>query len=199
MMGFGISFVTLAYLGTTPITSPPFALSLFVPLSFGMLTMLMNFLFVVLQIIILRRDFPKEQYIQLIVGPILGIAIDFWSSFVRMIDQPHYLIKLSMVLIGCIIIAYSTILQLKANVVNNPAEGIVKAVTIKTKREFGTIKLYFDVSLVILAVIISLIAFGNIQGVREGTIISAIIIGPLIKTFQNWTQVNTIQRKINSH
>lgn len=65
-----------------------------------------------------------------------------------------------MVLTGCVIIAYSTILQLKANVVNNPAEGIVKAITIKTKKEFGTIKLYFDVSLVVIAIIISLIALG---------------------------------------
>src|SRR5690625_5551169 len=186
-MGLGISLVTLAFLGTTPITSPSFTLSLYVPLSFGMLTMLMNYLFVILQILILGKDFPKEQYIQLVVGPILGIAIDFWSYFVIMVSQPNYGIKVIMVLLGCAIIAYSTILQLKANVVNNPAEGIVKAITIKTKKEFGTIKTYFDVSLVLSAIIISLIAFGNIQGVREGTIISAIIIGPLIKLFQKWT------------
>ncbi len=192
-MGLGISLVTLAYLGTTPITSPSFTLSLFIPISFGMLTMLMNFVFVLLQIIILGKEFPKEQYIQLVVGPILGIAIDFWSYFVEMISQPYYWMSVLMVLTGCVIIAYSTILQLKANVVNNPAEGIVKAITIKTKKEFGTIKLYFDVSLVVIAIIISLIALGNIQGVREGTVISAVIIGPLIRTFQKKAQINTIK------
>lgn len=192
-MGLGISLVTLAYLGTTPITSPSFTLSLFIPISFGMLTMLMNFVFVLLQIIILGKEFPKEQYIQLVVGPILGIAIDFWSYFVEMISQPYYWMSVLMVLTGCVIIAYSTILQLKANVVNNPAEGIVKAITIKTKKEFGTIKLYFDVSLVVIAIIISLIALGNIQGVREGTVVSAVIIGPLIRTFQKMTQMHTIK------
>lgn len=183
-MGLGISLVTFAYLGTTPITSPPYVLSLFLPISFGMLTMLFNFLFVMIQIILLGKEFPKVQYLQLLVGPVLGLSIDFWSYFVMMIAEPHYLIQVGMVIIGCATIAYSTVLQLKAQVVNNPAEGIVKAIAFKTSKEFGTIKLYFDVSLVCLAALISLVAFGTIQGIREGTIISALIIGPLIKMFQ---------------
>lgn len=184
VMGLGISLVTFAYLGTTPITSPPYVLSLFLPISFGMLTMLFNFLFVMIQIILLGKEFPKVQYLQLLVGPVLGLSIDFWSYFVMMIAEPHYLIQVGMVIIGCATIAYSTVLQLKAQVVNNPAEGIVKAIAFKTSKEFGTIKLYFDVSLVCLAALISLVAFGTIQGIREGTIISALIIGPLIKMFQ---------------
>src|SRR5699024_12433229 len=70
IMGMGISLVTLAHLGTTPITSPPYVLSLSLPISFGMLTMLANFVFVLIEIIVLGKDFPKEQYLQLIVGPI---------------------------------------------------------------------------------------------------------------------------------
>src|SRR5699024_11014701 len=82
IMGMGISLVTLAHLGTTPITSPPYVLSLSLPISFGMLTMLANFVFVLIEIIVLGKDFPKEQYLQLIVGPILGLSIDFWSYFI---------------------------------------------------------------------------------------------------------------------
>lgn len=183
-MGLGISLVTLAHLGTTPITSPPYVFSLFVPISFGMLTMLVNFLFVLIEIMLLGRDFPKIQYLQLFVGPILGAAIDFWSYLLIFIVQPYYYMQLAMVLIGCAVIAFSTILQLKAQVVNNPAEGIVKAIAFKTSIEFSKMKLYFDSSLVCLAAVISLIAFGSIQGIREGTVISALIIGPLIRIFQ---------------
>ncbi|HBV03899.1 MULTISPECIES: YczE/YyaS/YitT family protein [Mammaliicoccus] len=184
IMGSGISLVTLAYLGTTPITAPPYVLSLSIPISFGVLTMFANIIFVLIEIIVLRKDFPKEQYLQLIVGPLLGLSIDFWSLIITHIPTSFYLIQLLMVVVGCIIIAYSTTLQLKANVVNNPAEGLVKAFVIKTSKSFGTIKLYFDISLVIIAIVISLVSFGSITGVREGTIISALIIGPIIKVLQ---------------
>lgn len=192
IMGFGISLVTLAHLGTTPITSPPYVLSLSLPISFGMLTMLFNFIFVMLEIVILGKDFPKVQYLQLIVGPILGLAIDFWSYLILFFTQPYYLLQISMVIIGCVVIAFSTILQLKAKVVKNPAEGIVNAISIKSKKDFGTIKLYFDISLVGLAVVLSLLTFGTITGIREGTVISALIIGPLIKMFQKQLKNNEV-------
>ncbi|GAB3061656.1 YczE/YyaS/YitT family protein [Virgibacillus ainsalahensis] len=184
IMGLGISLVTLAHLGTTAIISPSYILSLFLPISFGMLTMLVNFLFVLMQMILLGRGFPKIQYLQLAVGPILGLAIDFWSYIVLSVPKSYYFTQLIMVVMGCVVIAFSTVLQLKAKVVNNPTEGIVKAFAIKTSKKFGTVKIYFDVSLVCLAAIISFGAFGTIYGIREGTVISAFIIGPLIKIFQ---------------
>lgn len=186
IMGLGISLVTQAHLGTTSITSPSYVLSLSFPLSFGLLTMFLNFLFVILQIIILRKDFPKLQYLQLIIGPILGLAIDFWSYIILLFEQPAYWLKMLMVIMGCAVIAFSTVLQLKARVVNNPAEGIVKAISSKTGKNFGMIKLYFDITLVCIAMIISLITLNNIYGVREGTIISALIIGPFIKKIQQY-------------
>jgi len=186
IMGLVISLVTQAHLGTTSITSPSYVLSLSFPLSFGLLTMFLNFLFVILQIIILRKDFPKLQYLQLIIGPILGLAIDFWSYIILLFEQPAYWLKMLMVIMGCAVIAFSTVLQLKARVVNNPAEGIVKAISSKTGKNFGMIKLYFDITLVCIAMIISLITLNNIYGVREGTIISALIIGPFIKKIQQY-------------
>lgn len=183
-MGFGISLVTQAHLGTTPITSAPYVLSLSLPISFGILTMLFNLLFVLIEVILMGKDFPKIQYLQILVGPILGVSIDFWSYFILLIPQPNYFIQLSMVIIGCVVIAYSIVLQLRAQVVNNPAEGMVKAIAIKISKSFGSVKIYFDVGLVLLAVIISFVAFGSLHGIREGTIISALIVGPLIKMFQ---------------
>src|SRR5699024_4656023 len=157
IMGMGISLVTLAHLGTTPITSPPYVLSLSLPIRLGMLTMLANFVFLLIEIIGLGKAFPTEQYLQLIVGPILGLSIDFWSYFILYIPQPFCIIQLLMVIIGCAIIAYSTVLQLKANVVNNPAEGVVKEFAFITSKHFISINLYFYISLVVIAVIISFV------------------------------------------
>ncbi len=191
VLGLGISLVTLADLGTTAITSPPYVLSLFTPLSFGMYTMLFNILYVLLELSIMRGDFKKIQYFQLLVGPILGTSIDFWSVLVDYLSKPHYLIQLFMVISGCFIIACSIILQLKANVINNPVEGVVKAISLKTNIPFSTVKICFDMSLVCLALLTSWFAFGTIRGMREGTIISAILVGLFIK----WMQKTLTKRK----
>src|SRR5699024_12569599 len=103
----------------------PYVLSLTLPISFGMLTMLANFVFVLIEIIVLGKDFPKEQYLQLIVGPILGLSIDFWSYFILYIPQPFYIIQLLMVIIGCAIIVFSTVLHLYVFFVDHPDEEVV--------------------------------------------------------------------------
>src|SRR5699024_2077278 len=138
---------------------------------FCMLTILINFIFVLIQIILLGKEFKREQYLQLLVGPVLGAAIDGWSLIISLYLTENYLVKLGMVILGCIIIALSTIIQLKANVVNNPAEGIVKAIAYKTNKEFGDIKLYFDITLVIIALRSKFVKLGEINVVREGILI----------------------------
>jgi len=186
-MGLGISTVTQANLGTTAITSPPYVLSLSkLPLSFGTLTILFNIIYILIQIALMRKDFPKIQYLQIIVSFVLGLSIDFWTFIIQSVSNTNYLFQLFLVVLGCFIVAFSIRMQLRANVVNNPAEGIVRAFAIKTRVNFGTVKVLYDTSLVVLALVFSLLLFGDIQGVREGTIISAIITGYFIKLIQKF-------------
>jgi uncharacterized membrane protein YczE len=183
-MGTGISLVTLANLGTTAISSLPYVLSFVFPLSFGAFTALMNITFVLIQILLMKKEFPKEQYLQFIVGPILGLSIDLNMYLFSFLQTPAYLMQVIMLLIGCTLLAFSTVLQLEANVVNNAGEGIVKVLALKSKKKFGDVKLIVDVSIVVVAVAISFIGLGEIQGIREGTIVSALIVGPMVKLFR---------------
>jgi len=50
----------------------------------------------------------------------------------------------------------------------------------KTRRRFGIVKVCFDSTLVASAALISLAAFGTVEGFREGTVISAILVGYII-------------------
>nr|WP_295162288.1 DUF6198 family protein [uncultured Methanobrevibacter sp.] len=54
------------------------------------------------------------------------------------------------------------------------------------KREFGKVKPYCDVSFVITAAVLSFVFLGYLAGVREGTVISAIIIGPIVRIFKKY-------------
>ena len=73
IMGLGISLVTIADLGTTAISSLPYVLSFVFPFSFGTFTALMNIMFVFIQILLMKKEFPKEQYLQFFIGPNLKV------------------------------------------------------------------------------------------------------------------------------
>ena len=78
--------------------------------------------------------------------------------------------------------AFRIALSVIANVIMNSGEAIVKAISDKTGFEFGNVKVVFDISCVTFAVILSLIFFDlKIIGTREGTIISAITTGFVVK------------------
>lgn len=182
VMGFGIALVTKSGLGTSAVSSVPYVLSkVFPKYTFGMFTFAINMLYYLIQIIILRKDFPKSQYLQIIVGPFLGFFIDLSMSILSNLNLDIYLLQLLILVIGCFIVAYSIWLQLLANVVINPTEGIVKVLSDKLNIVFSSMKTYFDIFLVVASCLISYIGLSQIVGVREGTLISAFLVGYFIR------------------
>lgn len=181
IMGFGIALVTKSQLGTSAISSVPYVLSEIFNWSFGTFTFLVNVVYFVLQLVILKGNIPKHQYLQLLVGPILGVFIDLSMNVLSFIHNISYGQKLFVLILGCIVIGFSIWLQLEAKVVTNPNEGLIKALSETLNKDFSTVKTAFDVFLVVLAVSMSWIGLNKIVGVREGTLISAFGVGLVIK------------------
>ncbi len=182
-MGLGISLTSKSGLGTSPINSLPYVLSMIFPLTVGQFTFLLSILFFLVEIIVLRKDFPKEQYLQLLVGPFFGFFVDLGMSIFAFVNPTIYLVKIFVLLSGCFLLALGVYLQVIANVIINPGEGVVKAISNKFRKKFGNIKIMLDSTLCIIAIIISLFTFGNIKGIREGTIICAILVGNITKIY----------------
>lgn len=181
MAALGAALITKSNLGTSPISSIPYVLSLIFPLTFGEFTILVNVLFVLIQFLILKKEFHPRQILQVVVGTIFGFFIDFGMFVFSFVNPTFYVTKIVDLLLGCCILAFGIYVQVDANVIYNPGEGLVKAISIKTGKKFGTLKIANDWTLVIIAVIISLIAFRTIKGLREGTILSAILVGSMVK------------------
>ena len=89
-----------------------------------------------------------------------------------------------MVFVGIVILGFGISLSVIANVIMNSGEAFVKAVSDTTNKEFGDVKIFFDILCVVVALILSPIFFGfTIVGTREGTIISALFTGIIVKFF----------------
>lgn len=180
-MGLGIALVTKSNLGTSAISSLPYVCSLIFPLTFGQFTFLLSLIFFSTEILILRREFPKGQLLQILIGPFFGYFTDLGMSLFAYIDPQTYPARLLALFLGCLLLALGIYLQVAPNVLINPGEGVVKALAHKSGYRFGNIKIGFDTTLVILSSLLSWTVLGSIYGIREGTLISAFLVGFLVK------------------
>ncbi|MFC5590759.1 YitT family protein [Sporosarcina soli] len=187
-MGLGVALVTKSQLGTSPITSVPYVLSMIFPLSIGLFVLLICAFFLLIQIMILKKDFQKKQYLQLLVGPLFGLFTDLGMYIFSFVTPTSYMAKIIALLLGCIVLAYGIYLQISAKVIVNPGEGLVIVIAQKIGKEFGIVKIVFDFTLIFIALAISLYSLGSVQGVREGTIISAFLVGYIIRIFNRIAQ-----------
>lgn len=182
IMAFGVAFSIKASLGTSPISSVPYVVSLFAPLTVGTATIVMHCVFILLQILILRRNYHPIQLMQLPVAVFFGYLTDFGVWAVRGIHCSTYWQQWIVCLIGILLVAAGVSLEVKAGVVVLAGEGVVLAICkVLPKIKFGYMKVGVDVTLVVIACILSFTFTGHLQGVREGTVAAALLVGLIAK------------------
>lgn len=181
----GVAFTKHGELGVSLISSVANVMSYrFASVSMGTWLIIWNCVLIVGQIIILRREFQIIQLLQVPLSFLFGWFTDLGMWIVSSIPVNTYLLRMAMVISGIIILGFGISLAVIANVIMNSGEAFVKAISDKTGKEFGNIKILFDISCVTLALILSLIFFDfTIVGAREGTIISALFTGVVVKFF----------------
>jgi len=176
----------ISSIGITPINTVPYSVNIRFPvLTLGHWTMIMNFLFIILQILILRKDFKLKQLFQIVIVVILGYFLDVNNALFANIQVNAYLMQLILLLAGTILMALGISVVCQANVPMNAGEALVNAISIKSNIPFGNCKVIFDVILVLITIIFSYLAMGKIEGIREGTIIMALLTGLFIKFFND--------------
>ena len=182
----GVSLITKANLGTSPISSIPYVLSLNFPFTLGQFTIAFSLLLILIQLIILRRNFKAEHLLQIPISILFGYFIDLTMMLLFFVDPQSYISSVVYLLIGCLILGFGVYTEVLANVAMLPGESFVRAVSSTWKTEFGSTKVAFDVSLTVIAAVLSLIFAHRLDGVREGTIIAALLVGFIARLFGRW-------------
>lgn len=177
MMAFGISFCIRADLGVTPISCPPYVLSLGLKPTVGQFTIMMHIVMIAIQVAILRRKFPKIQYLQVVMGIIFGFFIDFAMMLTEWMSFAPYWLRFLYVLVGSGLVAVGVVLEVTPKVLMIAGEGLMTVLARLWNFPFGKVKIGFDCTLVLISIVFSLWLFGDIRGVREGTLVSAFLVG----------------------
>jgi len=173
----GVSMITKADLGTSPISAIPYVLSLNFPWTLGGFTVAFSLFLILLQLLILRKNFKLEHLLQIPISIAFGWFIDLTMVWLSFLAPQAYPVKLLSLLAGCVVLAFGVYLEVLADVAMLPGESFVRAVVMTWKTEFGTTKVCFDVSITAVAVVVSFVVSGKLAGVREGTLIAALVVG----------------------
>ena len=179
----GVSLVTRASLGTSPISSIPYVLSLNFPFTLGNFTIVFSLLLIALQILILRKNFKIENILQIPVSIAFGYFIDLTMYLFFWVNPQNYFMKVITLLLGCIVLGFGVYVEVVADVVMLPGESFVRAIVQTWHTNFGTTKIIFDSSMTIIAGVLSFIFSGRLNGVREGTVIAALLVGFIARLF----------------
>ncbi len=173
----GVSLITKADLGTSPISSIPYVLSLNFPMTLGQFTIIFSILLIIIQLFILRKNFKAEHLLQIPISILFGYFIDLTMVLLGFVHPEAYGLKIIYLLIGCVILGFGVYMEVLANVAMLPGESFVRAVSTTWNTNFGNTKVAFDVSLSVIAAALSFLFVHRLEGVREGTIIAALLVG----------------------
>ena len=186
LMSIGIALAKLAQLGTSPISSIPNVMIYITPLSIGNLTMIFMVLMIFLQMVILR-EVNLPIILQIVPGLAFGGLIDVFVDVFTNLGLPalmgHYLEQLAFTLLGMVVLSLGVFFEVNSRSILMPGEGLVVALTLRTKKPFGKLKMYTDLTMVAVALVISLLYFQGLVGIREGTIIAALFTGRLVTLY----------------
>ncbi|MFV0440547.1 MAG: YczE/YyaS/YitT family protein [Lachnospirales bacterium] len=182
ILAFGIAFSINSNLGVSPVSSLPYVVSLILGTNLSRGIFLVYCISVVIQIIILRKDFKIRNLMQLVVTFFFGYFTDFANYVLGDFCFPTYFGQLLMLGISIVLMAIGLCTYINVQLQSMPIESLIQAFALKiTKKPFHETKIYIDSSLVIIAVVLSFLFLGNIQGVREGTLLAAVLVGRTMK------------------
>ena len=181
----GVSVITRSALGTSPISSIPYVFSLNTPLTMGSCIFILNMLLIAGQVMMLGKEGIRKSRVDLLmqipISVLFGAFIDLTMAILSHYDPAFYFLKIGSLVLGCAILALGICLEVVADVTMVSGEYFVQIASKRFKKEFGMVKIIFDVSLVIIAAISSLLLAERIDGLREGTVIAALLTGPFVR------------------
>ena len=183
----GVALSAKAGLGTFPVASVPYSVSLVNhTLTFGWWLNMWSVLQIAVQIALLRKKCkPVELTIQTVLAFVYGYLTDFSCKLISGLQANTYIMQLALMILSCFVLGFGIWIQFKGGVAMLPGEAMNRAISEVTGKKYENIKIFLDVLYIIVAAAICFIFIEKLEGVREGSIIAAVLIGNIIKLYNS--------------
>ncbi|MCY7154838.1 DUF6198 family protein [Streptococcus gallolyticus subsp. gallolyticus] len=185
-MTIGVALSVKSNLGVSPVSSIPYTMTCIWGIEMGKATIIFHCFLVLLQMILLRRNFKPINLLQVLVGIVFGYFTTFCNWGVSFLPTPENLvIRLLIMLISTVIIAFGIFMYLPPNIMPLAGEGAMKAVSDVTGIAFPKVKVGFDITMVVISLISCLIFIKGLGSVGIGTIVAAFLVGSILNVIEN--------------
>ena len=183
VLALGITLNTKSGMGASAIISVPYTVSQGTGLDFSNLTLITYCLLVVLQFIVKGKQRQWSDVLQIVVSIVFTRFMSLFQNGIAYKSGNNIVTDLAVLAFGIIFTGVGAAITVDMQIMPNPGDGIVNAVSMRSGKELGLCKNCIDVFCVACSLAVGF-AFGNVLlGVGLGTILSMIGVGRVISLF----------------
>ena len=179
-LAFGIALSVNSNLGVSPVSSLPYVVSRITDISLGTCKTIVYSLYILLQMVLSRKKFQPALLLQLVFSKIFGYFVDGAKFVLGDFCLPTYWGRLAMLAASIVMIGFSLVLYIDVQLAPMPAEGLVGCISAINGRPFSQMKTLVDCTSVLIAAALSVIFLGKLTGIREGTVLTALLVGKMM-------------------
>lgn len=191
IMTIGIALSVKSNLGVSPVSSIPYTMTCVWGIEMGRATMLFHIGLVLLQVLLLRKNFRMVNLLQILVGVVFGYFTTFCNWGASFLPAPTGIeMRVAFSLVSVVLVAIGIFFYMPANVMPLAGEGAMMAVSKIFGIQFHRVKIGFDISMVVLSLTVCALMLGSLGSVGVGTILAAVLVGIVLgfinRHFGNW-------------
>lgn len=183
ILGLGVGLALKVAIGVGAWDALAQSVSNVINIKVGTVAMMLNISCVLIQLVLLKKEFKIKHVLQILVAVLLGIVVNFMLyEVLSNFNVNNYFIKIVLLLVAYVIIAVSVSVIMAINFVSLPLEGCCMVISTRTTKKFGTLRQYVDIISIVIILVISFV-FKQTLPIREGTVIGMLIFGPMLDFF----------------
>ena len=177
---FAVVLMLYSGSGISAISSVPYAFNQVFPrISLGTWTYIFQALLVA-ALFILRKKIHLPYLLSFVVGFFFGIAVDLHEAWIGLLPKGIFF-QILYFCISYLLICFGIALANRCKMPIVPTDLFPREFSRITGLAYSRVKICFDVTLVVLAVLVSVLTAGSINGIREGTLVAAVVVGFLVR------------------
>lgn len=192
LLAIGIICNTRTQLGVAAFSSIFYALSKIFGMSLGQASMILYVILIVLQVILHKR-ITRLILLEIPFSIVFSFVTDFYDYVIGF----HDLLPVQAFLLLCaaqIANSLGVYLTVQCRIAVTPVEGMVSAISDVFHLKFSKVKNYFDLSMILITVVMCLLLRRPVYGIGVGTVISAAVVGRLISLWEKWLPLHFEKR-----
>ena len=184
VLAFGITLAVNSNLGVSPVTSLPYVISQVLHVTLGTCTVIVYTCYIFLQMLLKGGKFQPALLLQLVFSTVFGYLVDAAKLLLADFLPTTYFGQLAMLAASIVLLSFSLVLYIDVRIASMPPEGLVTCIADKLGRPFPKIKTLFDCASVLVGLTLCFLFLGKVVGIREGTILTALLVGRLTGFFR---------------